>query len=436
VTTLERVIGARALTLNAINLIVGASIFAVPAIVGGELGAAGWVAVLLCGVLISLVMLCFAAAGSRVTGAGGLYAYTDRAFGPFAGSVVGVLLWLPNGAFATSAVCALFVSTLAGIWPALDAGLPRALVIIAIYLVFTVINVRGVRPGVRVSEGLTAIKLTPLLLLVAIGVFFIRPENLRWESVPPFTTIAQMTVLLTFTFMGGEGAINASGEVRDPSRSVPRALLLSVLSVTVLYMGIQVVAQGVLGASLPKSEATPLADTAGLIAGSWARQALIATALVSILGYFAADTLSTPRTIHAQAQDGLLPAYLARVHPRYRTPHVAIIAYTSLSAALALTGTFRPLAIFAAAGSLTMYLIACAATLVLQRRDVRADREPIRLPGGPTIPLVTCGLIIAVLSTLTAPQLLATLGTVATASFPYWIRRFRAARTTIAADAP
>ena len=422
-TTLERVIGVRALTLNAINIIVGASIFAIPAIVAGELGAAGWVAMLLCGMMMGLVMLCFAAAGSRVTAAGGLYAYADRAFGPLAGSVVGVMLWLPNGAIATSAVCALFVSMLGGIWPVLTNELPRTLVIAAVYLVFAAINILGVRPGVRVSEALTAIKLTPLILLVIVGVVLLKPDNLHWAAVPSFAAIANMVVLLNFTYQGAEGALSASGEVRDAARAVPRAILLSLAGVTLLYVGIQVVAQGTLGADLPLHKDSPLADAAAVMVGGWGRALLLGAALISILGYFAADTLSTPRSIHAQAEAGLLPSFLARVHPRFRTPHVAIMAYVGISAALALSGTFRSLAMLSAAGSLTMYLIACAASAVLQHRDIRAEREPLRLPGGAAIPVLSCLVLVALLATLGRRDLLATLLMLGIASLPYLAKR-------------
>jgi amino acid transporter len=425
VTALERVIGVRALTLNAINIIVGASIFAVPAIVAGELGALGWLAFLLCGLGMGLVMFCFAAAGSRVTAEGGLYAYAERAFGPFAGSLVGVMLWFPNGALATSAVCNLFADTLGQVWPAAAVGGGRVLSILLVYLVFATINVMGVKPGVRVSELLTAVKLTPLVLIVVLGMFAIHPANLRWTRMPSLAALGQMIILLNFTFQGSEGAITTSGEVRDPARAVPRSILLSLGSVTLLYLGLQVVAQGVLGAELPRHTAAPLAETAAAIVGDWGRRAIVVTALISILGYLAADTLSTPRAIYAQARGGLLPAGLAAVHRRFRTPFAAVISYAVMATVLALSGTFRSLAILSAAGSLTMYLIVCAAAAVLDRRDVRADREPIRLPGGVLIPILACVLIAALLATLGRRELLATLLMLVIASLPYWIVRLR-----------
>jgi basic amino acid/polyamine antiporter, APA family len=425
VTTLERVIGVRALTLNAINIMVGASIFAVPAIVAEELGAAGWIAFLLCGAMMGLVMFCFAAAASRVTADGGLYAYADRAFGPFAGSLVGVMLWLPNGAIATSAVCNLFVDTLGQVWLTAGTGGGRVVAILLVYAVFATINVLGVKPGVRVSEVLTAVKVTPLILIAVIGVFAVSAANLRWTGALSFSALAQMIVLLNFTFQGTEGALSASGEVRDAARAVPLSILLSLGTVTLLYIALQVVAQGVLGAELSQHKAAPLAETAGAIVGQWGRRAIVFTALLSSLGYFAADTLSTPRAIYAQARSGLLPSGLAAVHPRWRTPYVAIIAYVVLSATLALSGSFRSLAILTAAGSLTMYLIVCAAAAVLDRRDVRADRAPLRLPGGPTIPVLSCAIIAALLSTLGRRELVATAVMVALASLPYWFQRIR-----------
>jgi amino acid transporter len=151
-------------------------------------------------------------------------------------------------------------------------------------------------------------------------------------------------------------------------------------AVTLLYAGLQFVAQGVLGPALATSKAAPLAEAAGVAIGGWARQLLLVGAIISMLGHAGGMILATPRTLFAFARDGFLPAALARVHPVHRTPVTAIVVQCSLVLVLAISSTFERLAILANLSTLIVYGLACIATWQLRRRDVRAGGVPFRVP--------------------------------------------------------
>ena len=241
---LERVIGVGGLGASAINCIVGSGIFGLPGIAAAMLGPAAVLAYLLCAVLVGLVGLCLAEAGSRVSHPGGLYAYATAAFGPVVGGIAGTFLWFANSVVTSAAVANLLVDTLAMGVPALGVGVWRFAALVMLYAVFAGVNIRGARGGARLSIVLAVVKIAPLVLLVIVGAFTVRLSNLEWVAVPAASQVGQTAVLLFFAFIGVEGGLNASGEVADPARTVPRAIFLALTLVAALYIGLQVVAQG------------------------------------------------------------------------------------------------------------------------------------------------------------------------------------------------
>ncbi len=423
---LVRVIGTRALALACINMIVGASIFVLPAAIAGDLGPAAIVAYGACAVILLLVGLCFAEAGSRVSASGGTYAYIERAFGPYVGFLASTFLWFASGVLASASVSNAFVGTLGAAVPALGQGGPRALILAALYGGLAMLQVRGVRGGVRFVEGVTTAKLIPLLLFLVLGAFHVRPENLTWAGSPSFDEIGRAVLLLFFAFQGIENALTSSGEIVQPSRTVPRAILIAIVAITILYGGIQLVAQGILGPELSAHERAPLADSASVAIGGWARSLLLAGAAVSMFGWVGGDLLAQPRALFALGRDGLLPRQLAMVHPAYRTPHVAIVVYAALGFGFAVTGSFRGLALVASGGALLLYLLACLAAVRLRRLGVRADGAPLDFPGGTVIAVLAVLAILWVLTSLSAAEFAALALTVVVASVIYAWARWRA----------
>jgi amino acid transporter len=421
---LRRVIGVGGFAAAVFNITVGAAIFVLPAHMAGGLGAAAPLAYVVCGVATALVALCIAEAGSRVPQSGGPYAYVETAFGPYAGFLCGVLLWL-GITLAMGAVATVFADAVSGLLPSLTRPLPRAALLIASYGGLAFVNIRGAALGSRVSGIATIAKVVPLIAFVVLGLFHVRPENLALGSFPPLARLGESGLLLMFAFFGMESALQVSGEVRDPARTVPRAIALAVTGVGVLYIAVQLVAQGILGAALaaPETAKAPLAAAAVQIAGTTGSTLILVAMIVSTFGFMTATMLSTPRTLFALAVDGYLPRPLAAVHPAHRTPHVAIAIQGVIVTAIAVTGTYVMLAIIANVAILLVYLGCCLAIVRLRRLDAGSADRPFVMPGGRVVPWVASALIVALLVRATAEAALLTGGVLAVASLAFLVRR-------------
>jgi len=396
---LVRAIGTRQLTLSIINVTIASSIFLMPATVAERLGAAAPIAYLVCATLMTLIALCFAAAGSRVSLTGGLYAYIDTAFGGFAG-FLGGYLYSVTACLSVASVATAFAGTAGVLSPVFSGGLGRAVLLAALFAALAAVNVRGIKPGIRLVEAITAAKLIPLLLLVVAGVWSLNLDFLRM-TLPSVSQVGQASIVLLFAFVGVEVALTPSGEIRDPARTVPRSILSALAVATSIYLAVQTVAQGTLGPELPLYKEAPLVETASRLFGSGARLMFLVGMAVSIFGYIAGDMLGTPRALFALARDGVLPASLVRVHPRYRTPALAIVLYAAVVAALAISSSFERLVVMANVSALLLYLMCVAASYRLQQRDVRMAGTPFNLPGGMLIQLLAAAGIVWLLSQAT-----------------------------------
>jgi len=412
----------RALAANVVNQIIASGIFVLPAAVAAILGPASVVAYLVCALGIGLLALCFAELGGRVVRSGGTYAYIETAFGPFVGFLAGILLWFGGEVIATAAISVVVVDSVLAAVGVEVGGLARAVLLVALLAGLAVTNIRGVRTGARLVEVATAAKLLPLIVLVILGVVFGEQHNLAWTDVPAARDVGRAALLLIFAFTGTEAALTASGEVVTPARTIPRAILLGLTVVTTLYIGVQLAAQGILGPSLATEQRAPLAAAAGHVIGETGRQLILAGTLISAFGYLTGNILASPRMLFAFASDGLLPSRLAAVHARYRTPYVAIGTHAALACAFALTGTFRALAVLSVVPTLLVFLGCCLATLILRRRDVRADGTPFRAPGGPAVPSRNDRLILWLLVSAGRAEVLVVGAILAVASVLYLVR--------------
>jgi len=416
-----RAISARELTASIINCTIGAGIFVLPASVAAGLGAAAPVAYVACAGLMTLIVLCFAAAGSRVSLTGGLYAYIEVAFGGYAGFAGGVFYW-STACFSVASVATAFAGSLGVIYAPLGAGSVRAVVLGSLFALLAVINVRGVKPGIRLVEAITVAKLAPLLVLIAAGVFALNPGYLRF-SLPTVSQVGQASILLIFAFQGIEVALMPVGEVKNPARSVPRAILGALALTTLIYLAIQAVAQGVLGPQLASYADAPLAETAGRLLGRFGKILVLAGGTISMFGYVSGDMLGTPRALFALGRDGALPAVLSRVHPRYRTPAVAIVSYAVVVAVLSISSSFNQLAVLANVSGLLLYGLCVAASYELQRRDVRMAGEPFNLPGGMAIQAIALIGIVWLTAQATRREFIIEAAVLAAASGYYVLRR-------------
>ena len=378
---------------------------------------------------MGLIVLCIAEAGSRVSLTGGPYAYVETAFGPFVGFLSGVLLWL-TGTTALAAVATIFADNLAQLVPALAVSANRAVFIVIVFAGLAAINVRGVRQGAAVNTASTVVKLVPLLLLLTAGLLVVHPENLRITAMPAGGDLSRASIFLIFAFAGIESALVPSGEVKDPATTVPRAVFIAMAGITVLYILLHIVAQGVLGPDLVGSK-TPLADAAGRVFGPWGKSLLAVGVVLSTFGYLAGMTLAVPRALFAFGRDGFLPAKLADVHPRFHTPWIAIVVQTIVVALLATTNGFERLAIIANVSALLVYFSCCVASWELRRRGIRGEGTPYRVPGGPLVPVLACLVIMLLLSSITAQEWYVLVVVLGVAAFIYLVTK--GSRTAAAA---
>ena len=402
---LIRAVGVRALTAAIINYTVGAGIFVLPATVALNLGAAAPVAYLVCAIAMALIVACFASAGSRVSLSGGTYAYAEIAFGPYVGFMVAMILWFGSAVMASAFVVNVFVEALGQMTPALAGTVAKDAIIVVVYAILAVVNIRGVKIGSRVVQTVTVAKMLPLLILVAFGFFAVHGTNLTWPGMPSASNLARTSTVLIFAFLGVESALTPSGEVKDPARTVPRAIFMALALTTILYIAIQIVSQGILGAELATNTKAPLAEAAGRALGSAGKSLVLIGAAISTLGYVAGDMLCSPRGIYALGRDGLVPPIIGRVNTRFSTPDVAIVIHAALCAVFAISGTYNTLLIVSVLSTLIVYAICCLATIQLKRKNIQDEGAiPFNVPGGPVIPILATGMVVWLMSSSTRQE--------------------------------
>jgi basic amino acid/polyamine antiporter, APA family len=394
---LVRAVGFWALAAAIVNVTIGGSIFALPGTLATSMGAAAPLAFTFGALLFVPIVMCFAAAGSRVTATGGPYVYVTTAFGAFPGFAIAVFFWISSVAGSGSMAAAL-ADQISHVFPALGLPLSRASFLLGVYALLFALNARGIKTGVAVILGFAAVKALSLLFLCVAGAAHVQLENLHTVAVPSLPSVGNSLVLVVFAYSGIETALAPSGEVQNPSRVVPRAALAGIAVVIALYIGLQTVAQGVLGKSLAGNNA-PLAAVADVL---WpgAGRFLVLIATVSLVGVLQGDLLGASRVLYALARDGFLPARLATVTQGHRVPLFAVAMHSGVAWLLASAGSFAALALVSGGAFCLVYIGCCAAAWQLQRQNVGAESTPVRLHGGALIPLTAIAALLGILSTL------------------------------------
>jgi amino acid transporter len=380
--------------------VIGAGIFGLSSEVFARVGVYSLLAFLVCGVAVSLIILCFAEVSSRFSATGGPYLYAREAFSPFVGFEVGWMMWIARlTAFAAN--CNLFVAYLAFFVPVVETEVWRAATITVVVVGLTMVNLLGVRNATVFSNLLTAAKLAPLLLFILVGCFFIDSGSFSPAARPAFGDLSVSVLLLVYAFSGFEMAAVPGGEARDPRRDLPWALVTAIAVVFVFYVLIQFVAIG----TLPRlaSSTRPLADAGARFLGPAGATVISAGALVSILGNLNVIMLVAPRLPFAMAERRELPGFIAATHRRFHTPHIAILLTAILVLVLTLSGTFVYAVTISVIARLLTYASTCAALPVLRRSATAAPARFV-IPGGATVAVVSLVLVVWLLSNSTAPQ--------------------------------
>ncbi|HEU4835264.1 MAG TPA: amino acid permease [Pyrinomonadaceae bacterium] len=374
----------------AINGIIGAGIFGLPSKVYALIGTYSLIAFVACALVVALIILCFAEVSSRFDETGGPYLYAREAFQPAVAFEIGWLIWLARmTAFAAN--CNLLINYVSYFWLPATTPLWRASIIVLVVAVLAFINLLGIRQAAIVSNAFTIGKLVPIILFIAAGLFFLNPQAYAFGPAPTTGAFSQSVLLLVYAFTGFEMATIPAGEVRDPQRSLPRALLIAIVVVAILYIMIQVVCVGTLP-GLAQSQ-KPLADAGSQFLGAAGGAIISAGAIISITGNLNILLLSGSRLPFAMAEQKQLPAFVGSIHRQFFTPYVSILITAGLMLFLTLKSSFVAALTISTIARLVTYGATCLALPVFRARS-ETPAAVFRLPGGTVVAILSLLLII------------------------------------------
>jgi APA family basic amino acid/polyamine antiporter len=378
---LLRTIGRWSLTALLINSIIGSGIFGLPSVVSGRLGRLAPFAYLIAGTGVAVIAGCLSEVASQFRETGGPYLYARETLGRFWGIQIAWMTWLSRIA-AAAGTANLFTTYLGQMISRATQPMYRAEILVLLIGVLAFVNYVGVRLGTRVSDLFTGAKVLLLVMFIGAGVGWMSMHGAVTPAPLPHAITAtdwlEAVLVLVYAYGGFEAVLLATGEMRDPRRDAPVALLIGISVVAVVYTLVQVVVSGTLAD--PAATQRPLSESAGHIFGTGAAAAIAVGALVSIYGYLSANMLHTPRLTFALAEHGDFPRIFARIHPEFKTPHASILLYTALLLVFTLAGSFRWNITLSAIARLFTYSSLAIALLVLRRRRPHADA--FRLPAG------------------------------------------------------
>ena len=364
-----------------INGIIGAGIFGLPSKVYSLIGTYSLIAFVVCALVVALIILCFAEVGSRFDETGGPYLYAREAFGSTVGFEIGWLMWLAR-VTAFAANCNLMVNYIGYFWGSATSPVWRATIIVSMVIALTIINLLGVRQAAIVGNGFTIGKLVPIILFIAIGLFFIQPQAYTFGPSPSPSSFSQSVLLLIYAFTGFEMAAIPAGEVTNPQRHLPRALIIALGVVATLYILIQVVCVGTLPELAQSTK--PLADAGSRFLGVAGGALISAGAIISITGNLNILLLSGSRIPFAMAEQKELPSITSKLHHRFATPYISILLTAGIMLFMTLRGSFVAAVTISAIARLLTYAATCIALPVL-RNKTNAAKAQFNLPGGPVI---------------------------------------------------
>jgi amino acid transporter len=371
------------LTAIAINGIIGAGIFGLPALAAGMLGASSPIAFVLCAIIVSFFVLCFAEVASHFSETGGPYIYSRALFGPFVAFQVGWSAWLARvSSFAANSN--LLVSYLAFFLPQVASGIYRALVLASLALTLAMVNIRGVSAGARFGDAFAVMKVAALLLFGAAGLAFVDWTRFSGISISTDANWGGAILLVLYAFTGFENAVIPAGESKNPRRDTGWALILALGVCAAIYCAVQVVVVGILPD--PGSSERPLADAAQNFVGPGGAGLISLLACVSVIGNISGSALIGPRLTYAFSQRGDFPSLFGKLHRTYRTPVPSIILFTAVAALLAITGQFVWLATISVLARLTNYAVTCLALPLLRKRS--SEPPAFRVPLGPLVSVI------------------------------------------------
>ena len=428
-TTYLRKLGLFSGTMAVVGGIIGGGIFRTPATVAERLPSGGMILVAwaLGGIVAVIGAFCWGELGQRRPSAGGGYVYLRETFGPLPAFLYGWTLVL---VIATGAIAAVAV-TFADYALAL-AGLPHRYSVplaIAAIVFLTGINYIGVRPAAITQNIFTVLKLAAIAVLIGVGMLAAVPElPTVYRPSGPTAGLGAALVPILFTYGGWQQTNFIAEEIVEPERNLPRALLIGVGIVVVVYVLTNLAYLRILGDARLAASTAPAAEVMEAVLGPSGGRIIAAGIAISTFGFLNLVILVTPRVLQAMAADRVFFARLAELHPVYRTPTLALVALGLCAIVLVLTGTFGDLVDYVTFGDWIFFGLTAASLFVYRRRI--AETEPtFRVPGYPyTVLLFIAAAAFVVYSSIASNPRNAAIGAGLIAlgipAFLYW-RRLR-----------
>ena len=385
-----------------LNATIGGGIYGLSSQVFAKSGSYSLLAMLVCAVVITLIIFCFAEVGSRFSSTGGPLLYAHEAFGPFAGFMTG---WfsLVLRIIGMAAISNITVSYLAFFFPFAQTGMGRSIFISVLVITLCYINLIGIKQSVLFNNIFTIGKIFTLLFFVIVGMFFIKAENFNFKAPVSFDSFSSSVLLMVYAFSGFSGVITTAGEMKNPQKDIPYSLITVQVFKTILYMLIQVVCIGTLS-TLAYSD-KPLTDAASNFLPGWGGIAITIGALISFTATLNGGVLVASRTCYGLAEQNLLPSFMGKVHTRFHTPHVSLLFTCGIMLVLTLTNSLLFLLTVNAIGTLLIYIITCAALIKLRKKK-NIPAAAFIIPAGKAIAALSILFCIMILTGSTKQQFL------------------------------
>ncbi len=362
---LVRGIGRWDLTAIAINTIIGTGIFILPARTFGLIGSYSLLAFVACAIIVGLIVICFCEVSSRFNVTGGMYLYAKEAFGPEIGFQAGWLYWVVRVAtFATN--CNAMLLYISFFVDGANEGVAKFVIVTCVVIGITLINLRGVRETALATNIFTVGKIVPLLVFVLVGLFYVQPGNFNFDAVPTTSDFSAAVLVLIYAYAGFEAAVIPAGEIKDPEKNVPFALVTALVFIAILFILVQTVAIGTLP-GLADSK-TPIADAASGFLGAVGGGFIALGAMISVLGNLNGGFLATSRIPFAMAEQRELPAVFGKTHKTYKTPYVSILVTAAVILVLTVYSSFLTALTIATVTRLLVYASTCLALPVFRER--------------------------------------------------------------------
>lgn len=344
-----------------INSIIGAGIFGLPAIIYNEAGVFSIPAILICAGLIFIIILNFSEVASLFNKTGGPYLYASEAFGKFPGYLLG---WL--ALVSRIATFAALINLMVDYLTYLDAIFSNQIVRIITTILFTgflfLINYLGVKHSSRLNNFMAIAKLIPLILFVIAGLFYIDVELLNFkQEIPSFDNFGRVIFVLVFAFTGFESTVINAGEMKNPGKDIPFALMSATIFVAFFYTLIQVVCIG----SFPMlgDSSKPIADAAHYLTGPAGGLLITIGAVISIGGTLNAILLAGSRLPFAFSEAAQFPEVFSKEHPKTGVPYISLIVFTAVTILVSVSGTFVYALSISVISKVVIFLIVCAALI-------------------------------------------------------------------------